>query len=209
MAGEDKVWAPLGQFPVLWYSLKELAPVADETVLVVREDRIEDARSLVVQSVNRVAIVAGGAERQESVARGLAALDAVDLVAVHDAARPLVPRSLLERGIDALGDCAGCLPALPLHDTVKRVDAHDDIVDTLDRTSLRGAQTPQIFRAEILRRVHEIAVRDGRQGTDDAGLVEAAGFRVKVFPGSPRNFKITTSFDLEMARLMAGNDRCP
>jgi 2-C-methyl-D-erythritol 4-phosphate cytidylyltransferase len=207
MSGEDKVWALLGQHPVLWYSVASLAPLCDEAVLVVREDRLEDARALLEHNASRVQIVAGGAERQASVARGLAMLGGVDLVAVHDAARPLVPRTLLETAVSVLKESAGCIPASPLYDTVKLVDVHDVIRETIDRAPLRAAQTPQVFRTDVLRHVHDMAVREQRQGTDDAGLVEAAGYTVKVFPGSPRNFKITTAFDLEVARLIVESGR--
>ena len=152
--------------------------------------------------LHRLTVVAGGTERQDSVALGLSALDEVDIVAVHDAARPLADSGLLDAGIDLLRSCDGAIPVQPVHDTIKRIDRHGAIVETIDRTMLRAAQTPQVFRAQALRTAHEQAVRERRTLTDDASLLEQSGYCVKVFPGSPTNMKITTDYDLHLARLL-------
>ena len=142
------------------------------------------------------AAVGGGATRSASVRSGLAALSArVDVVVVHDAARPLVDDDLFARVIAAVRDGAdAAVPGVPIADTVKRI-VGDRVVETVDRTGLVAVQTPQAFRVEALRAAHA----DSADATDDAGLVERAGGRVVVVPGSATNFKITTPADLVVA----------
>ncbi len=146
-------------------------------------------------------VVAGGAERTDSVAAGLAALDdTCDVVLVHDAARCLTPPAVFERVIRAVraGD-AGVVPGLPVVDTVKSVDADELVTGTPDRSSLRAIQTPQGFAREVL----VAAYASARVATDDAALVEASGHHVRVVAGDPLAFKITTPADLEhAARLL-------
>jgi len=142
-------------------------------------------------------VVQGGAERQDSVAAGLARVDAAaDLVIVHDAARPFVSLACLTACVEAAAAGGAAIVAVPAHDTVKRVDASGVIVDTPDRRTIWLAQTPQVFRFALLRRAYEQAQHDGFVGTDDASLVERLGAPVRVVPGEPRNRKITTPDDL-------------
>jgi 2-C-methyl-D-erythritol 4-phosphate cytidylyltransferase len=203
MGQVDKVWAPLGDFPVLVHSLSRLLPGADRTVLVVHPDKIARARAEILPSFSAVRIVPGGIERQESVRLGLAALPDVDLAAVHDAARPFATTDLLRTGVALLATADGAIPVEPVRDTVKEVDAAGAVRRTLDRSSLRAVQTPQIFRMSVLRSAHETAAAQGDRYTDDAALVEAAGGTVVCFPGLPGNFKITTPYDLYLAGLLA------
>lgn len=154
----------------------------------------------------RVSVVPGGAHRSASVAAGLAPLaDDVDVVLVHDAARALAPVALFAAVADAVraGDVA-VVPGLPVVDTVKRVDGEGFVVDTPDRAALRAVQTPQGFDRATLLAAHE----GGGDATDDAALVEALGHRVRVVPGHPAAFKVTTPEDLERAErvLVAGPD---
>lgn len=150
-----------------------------------------------------LAVVAGGSQRADSVSLGLAALPAeVDIVMVHDAARALTPADVFDRVIAAVraGEDA-VTPALPVTDTIKRVQAGPDgesVVDTPDRAALRAIQTPQGFRRQTLERAHASVQQPV---TDDCGLVEALGGRVRVVAGSPRAFKITTPHDLELATM--------
>jgi 2-C-methyl-D-erythritol 4-phosphate cytidylyltransferase len=143
--------------------------------------------------------VAGGAERQESVRRGLEALPAgVEWVAVHDAARPLVRPEDVARVVEAARRHGAALLATPLHDTVKRV--RDGLVrETPPREECYAAQTPQVFRTEWLREGLARAAAEGRGATDDAALVEALGLPVHVVEGDPTNVKITTAVDLAWA----------
>jgi 2-C-methyl-D-erythritol 4-phosphate cytidylyltransferase len=141
----------------------------------------------------------GGATRSASVRAGLATLpDDVDIVVVHDAARPLASRALFAAVVDAVRAGAdGAIPVLPIVDTVKRVDG-DLVVGTVPRDDLVVVQTPQAFRADVLRRAHATDAH----GTDDAALVEAAGGKVVTVPGDPRNVKLTVAYDLEFLRAM-------
>jgi 2-C-methyl-D-erythritol 4-phosphate cytidylyltransferase len=184
---------------VVWHSLTRLGPHADSVCLVVRQDQLQRAMHELRDVDGRLRCVAGGPERQDSVANGLGALGTVDIVAVHDVARPLATAQLLELGVSALNHCQGAIPVLPLHDTVKRVDEAGTVIDTVDRAMLRAAQTPQVFAMDSLVRAHELARLAGRTGTDDASLMEACGYRVTTFPGSPTNVKITTPFHLDIA----------
>ncbi|WP_427197694.1 2-C-methyl-D-erythritol 4-phosphate cytidylyltransferase [Ornithinimicrobium sp. Y1847] len=149
----------------------------------------------------RVTVVAGGAERSDSVSRGLAALPAeVGVVLVHDAARALTPVEVFDSVVGAVRQGhAAVTPALPVIDTIKQVEAGPDgetVVATLDRSTLRAVQTPQGFLRETLERAH-LGMEDAV--TDDCGMVEAMGGRVHVIPGSARALKITTQHDLEVA----------
>jgi len=147
-----------------------------------------------------ITVVAGGATRQESVWRALqAAPAAAEVVVVHDAVRPFITRALLEAVVTAAAEAGAAICALPVTETVKRV--RDGFVEqTVDRAGLWSVQTPQAFRAALLREAHDKARRDGIVGTDDAMLVERLGQRVRVVPGLAGNLKITTPDDLRRAR---------
>ena len=143
-----------------------------------------------------VSVVAGGDSRAASVRAGLAEVPEDAAVAlVHDAARPVLPEEVIERLMAALNEgWDGAVPGLPVADTVKRIDG-DQIVETVDRESLVGAQTPQVFVASVLRE----AAASGDDATDCAALVEARGGRIKVVAGDRRLLKITEPADLELA----------
>lgn len=142
--------------------------------------------------------VAGGATRSESVRAGLAAVPPdADIVCVHDAARPLAGPDLYRAVIDAvLAGADGAIPGIPVVDTIKVIDDSGLVVATPPRASLVAVQTPQAFRADVLRAAHAT----GSEGTDDAALVESAGGRVVVVPGDVMNRKITDPADLDWAR---------
>lgn len=147
-----------------------------------------------------VSVVAGGAERQESVWRGMQATPPdTELIVVHDAVRPFITRALIDAVLAAAAESGAALCALPIAETVKRVRA-GLVEQTIDRTGLWAVQTPQAFRAGLLREAHDKARRDGVTGTDDAMLVERLGHPVRVVPGLPGNMKITTAVDLRRAR---------
>jgi 2-C-methyl-D-erythritol 4-phosphate cytidylyltransferase len=148
--------------------------------------------------------VAGGATRSESVRAGLAAVPAeATIVCVHDAARPFASRQLFAAVIEAIVDGAdGAVPGVAIVDTIKRVDADGRVVETPPRASLVAVQTPQAFRAEVLRSAHALA----KEATDDAALVEELGGRVVVVAGEPVNRKITDREDLGWARDTAVRD---
>jgi 2-C-methyl-D-erythritol 4-phosphate cytidylyltransferase len=147
--------------------------------------------------------VAGGRERQDSVAAGLRALPAdVELVLIHDGARPFVTPGLVARVLAEARRHGAAIAAVPAQDTVKRVSADHFLEGTVDRRSLWLAQTPQAFQVGLLREAHARARAAGLDATDDAALVEALGHRVRVVAGARLNFKITTREDLALARAL-------
>ncbi len=160
-----------------------------------------------------VTVVDGGASRSESVRTALAAAGQAqsqeqrdgDLVLVHDAARPLVTAALAEAVIAALArdrDADAAIAALPVTDTVKRVDRHGAVRETLDRRELWAVQTPQVFRRPALEHALDIPAQELAQATDDAWLIERGGGRVIVVPASDENLKVTTPLDLRVAELL-------
>jgi 2-C-methyl-D-erythritol 4-phosphate cytidylyltransferase/2-C-methyl-D-erythritol 2,4-cyclodiphosphate synthase len=203
---------------------KQLLTLAGQPILersvaaLVRSDRITDIvvalpadlaaapPSYLTASTKPVQIVAGGERRQDSVARAFErASSAADLVLIHDAARPMVSAELIARTIDAAAAHGAAIAALPVTDTVKRGDSRGVIVDTLPRSEIFLAQTPQVFRTAVLRDALALA-RSSSDATDEAMLAEQAGHHVHLVEGDPKNIKITTMADLESAERMLGDD---
>ena len=148
-------------------------------------------------------VVDGGATRQASAAAALLHAESADAIVVHDAARALCPTEFFDRCLHELVRASAVCVATPVADTIK--DVRDAIVSTtLERSTLWAAQTPQAFRAEVYRRAHAAATRDGVLATDDAALVERLGVRVRVIPGDLTNIKITTAADLRIAEALLG-----
>ncbi|WP_066916476.1 2-C-methyl-D-erythritol 4-phosphate cytidylyltransferase [Mycobacterium interjectum] len=173
--------------------------VVDHVVVAVPADRIDQAERLLGE---RATVVAGGADRVESVRLALSALPGSPaFVLVHDAARALTPPGLIVRVVDALRSGYGAVvPALPLSDTIKAVDANGVVLGTPERAGLRAVQTPQGFATDLLLRAY---ARAGTAAfTDDASLVEHVGGQVQVIEGDPLAFKITTQLDLVLARAI-------
>lgn len=185
--GRPKQYESLGDERIIDRSCRMASLVSDGVVVVVPAADVE-----------REGGVAGGTTRSESVRAGLAAVPAdATVVCVHDAARPLAGPELFRRVLDAIARGAdGAVPGLPVADTIKIVDAAGAVVSTPQRSLLRAVQTPQAFRADVLRAAHA----DRGEGTDDAELVERVGGRVVVVEGDPANRKITHLDDLEWAR---------
>jgi len=192
--GSPKQFEDLLGRRVLDWSLAAARATCDGVVAVVPPDRLEPGAQ------------PGGATRSASVRAGLAAVPATaEIVVVHDAARPLAGPELFERVVAAVGAGAdGAVPGVALSDTVKRVDG-GRVTATVDRSDLMAVQTPQAFRAGILRQAHAGAP----EATDDAGLVEAMGGTVVVVEGDSRNFKITSPDDLVVARALLAGDPVP
>jgi 2-C-methyl-D-erythritol 4-phosphate cytidylyltransferase len=199
-----KQFLALGGAPILAATLRHFArhPRVDLVVVAAPGRHLERCRRLAARVVRRpaVAVVAGGGTRQESVARALAAVPPeVGIVIVHDAVRPFITRALVDAVARAAEATGAAICALPIAETVKRVSG--DLVEaTVDRAGLWAVQTPQAFRAALLREAHDKARRDGVVGTDDAMLVERLGHPVRVVRGSEGNVKITTPQDLRRAR---------
>lgn len=173
--------------------------VVDHVVVAVPAARLDEAKRALGE---RATVVAGGADRTTSVSLALAALAGEpEFVLVHDAARALTPPALIVRVVDALraGDNA-VVPALPLHDTIKAVDANGVVLGTPERAGLRAVQTPQGFARDLLLRAYQRA--GTADFTDDASLVEHVGGQVQVVDGDPLAFKITTQLDLLLAEAI-------
>jgi 2-C-methyl-D-erythritol 4-phosphate cytidylyltransferase len=196
----------LGGQPILATTASRFAAHPAVMLLVVAAPRahLRRARRALAGLARRVTIgiVEGGAERQESVWRGLQAVpEDADIVIVHDAVRPFVTRSLIDAVLHAATETGAAVCACPIAETVKRVQ--DGLVrQTIDRRELWAVQTPQGFRAQLLREAHDKARRDGVVGTDDAMLVERLGHPVRVVLGLTQNVKITTPEDLRRARAI-------
>jgi 2-C-methyl-D-erythritol 4-phosphate cytidylyltransferase len=155
-----------------------------------------------------VVAVPGGAGRGDSVRAGLAAIpSAAEVVLVHDAARPLVTRAVVDRVLAAAADGVGAIAALPVADTLKRVDEAGTITATVERRHLWRAQTPQAFPRTLLVEAYRRSAEDGVAATDDAALVERYGGRVVVVEGDARNLKVTRPEDLGIAEALLGADR--
>ena len=200
-----KVFLPLGGIPMVAVTIRALATVEliGEIVVVVAPEHVPLLERVLEEwgpAKTPVHHALGGAERQDSVAAGLAAVSAeTEIVAVHDAARPFVPPARVTAVIQAAAAEGAALLAVPSRDTVKLVDDHGLVTQTPPRQRVWLAQTPQVFRAGLLREAHARARQDGIVATDDAALVERMGRPVKVVPGEASNVKITTPADLQWA----------
>ncbi len=203
MGGDlPKQFLSLGGRPLLDRTLSAFvaSPRVDGIVLVLPPTQSGEVRES-YRSVKKVlAVVDGGAERQDSVRNALAAVPAeAEVILVHDAVRPFVSEELLERCVERAREHGAVVPVVPVRDTVKEWDRVEKSLCTRDRSELMLAQTPQGFRAGILRHAYGKALEDGRQGTDDASLVEGTGYPVVPVPGEEANIKITIPEDLRMA----------
>lgn len=200
-----KAFVPLNGRPLLAWSLLacEASLAVAEVVVTVHPDDKARAQALVRRFRCRKvrAIVPGGATRAESVACGLAAVSpSTEIVAVHDAARPLVTPALIARVIEAAAQDGAALAAIPVVSTVKRVQ-DGRTVETVDRRSLWAAQTPQAFRRSVLADAYRTS-KNAAAATDEAMLVEQAGVRSRIVEDNSRNMKITTPDDLRMAKAL-------
>ena len=198
-AGVDKVLADLGGQPVLVWSLVagQVAGCFSEIILVAPRASLA-AVMAVTHGRGNVRVVAGGATRTAS---SWAALDAVgdaDVIAIHDAARPFAPPSLFQRCVEIAERHGSAIAGLPLADTVRRADEAGAAREEIEREGLWAAQTPQVFRRDLLEKAR--AAAGDRSFGDDAAAVVAAGLAVKMVPGERRNLKITTFEDLGYAR---------
>ncbi len=197
-----KQYLTLGGLPLLTHSLQVLQRIESirEIILSVPLQDSDYCWSEIVKpfGLSKVShIVAGGARRQDSVRNGLMAIsDPPDLVLVHDGVRPFLQRDFVERSISCANDTGAAVVAMPIHDTVKRVDSLRIIQETLSREGLWQIQTPQVFRYDWLLKAHQEAQQGNWEVTDDAALIERIGYSVSVVEGSCFNIKITRPDDL-------------
>jgi 2-C-methyl-D-erythritol 4-phosphate cytidylyltransferase len=210
-AGGKQLELVLG-LPVLAHTLRafESATAITRIVVVCHPERVDEYTSRAVAPIlltTPFTVTAGGATRQESVARGLEALmpsGPAEIVVVHDGARPLVPADLIDQAVGALAaddDIDGLVVGHPAYDTIKEVSG-GIIVSTPQRERFWVAQTPQLFRAEVFVRAHARAAQEGFSGTDDATLVEEYGGRVGMLEGPRANIKVTVVDDLAVVEAM-------
>ncbi len=202
-----KQFLRFGAMPILAATVCHFAahPAVRAVVVAAPGQHVARTRRLLAPFARQgpLAVVAGGRTRQDSVWLALQATpEDVEIVLVHDAVRPLITRRLIDAVAAAAAETGAAICALPITETIKRV--RGELVEaTLDRSGLWAVQTPQAFRADLLREAHEKARRDGIVGTDDAMLVERLGHPVRVVRGLVENVKITTPEDLRRARRVA------
>ncbi|MEU1626901.1 2-C-methyl-D-erythritol 4-phosphate cytidylyltransferase [Streptomyces sp. NPDC020096] len=218
--GAPKALRTLGGIPILVHAVRALIRAREVSLVVVvaPADGVAEVRGLLdshgLPESKEIRVVAGGDTRQDSVRLGLAALpDDVDVVLVHDAARPLVPVETVDAVAAAVrAGAPAVVPALPLADTVKEVapapgGGPEPVVGTPERARLRAVQTPQGFRRDVLVEAHEKIASNGEGATDDAGMVERLGVEVVVVPGHEEAFKITRPLDLVLAEAVLARRR--
>ena len=206
-ADRNKVLLELSGVPILLRTLRRFSavPAVAELIVVVAKDEIAFVEGMLekAQGLKPWRVVQGGAERQYSIANGMAHLAAdADIVLVHDAARPLVSLAAIEAVIFAAREKGAAIAAVRAKNTIKVVGEDGHVEATPARASLWEVQTPQGFRREILQRAYEKAAQDGFLGTDDASLVERIGAAVFVVESDYGNLKITTPEDLWMAEAL-------
>jgi len=197
-AGGAKQWRPLGGKPVIRWSVEALLGAGCDEIIVVLSDGAEAEAATALEGLTSWRAVRGGAQRADSVRAGLAALLRTDrAVLIHDAARPFLKPELIDALLSALTTADGAIPALPIADTLKR-GLDGTVTDTVDRTDLWRAQTPQAFMADRLITAYAVWPAD-ETPTDDAAVVERDGGRIALVPGDPRLMKLTYPEDFAMA----------
>ena len=203
MGGVDKIFTPILGIPLIAHTLDqfEAFPLVSEVVLVLAPDNLERGACLARDRGYRKVshICPGGERRQDSVRRGLERLAPCQWVIVHDGARPNLDPQMLQRGLAAAQECGAAVAGVPVQDTVKVVAAQGLVEATPPRDTLWAAQTPQIFRYDLLWEAHR---RCTEPVTDDAAMVERLGHPVKMFLGSYHNLKVTTPLDLAIAEVL-------
>ena len=205
--GKNKAFITIRDIPLLVLCMKMLAEtgMVRRVIVVTRAWEITETELMLKEYRDRFPglswqVTAGGRERQDSVANGLALVtDESGYVAVHDGARPFAGTEVFARTFERAKECGAAIAAVPLKDTVKIVDARGIVVSTPDRSSLCAVQTPQIFEINVLRKGYDFLKEHPVAVTDDASLVEASGHPVAVAEGSYENIKVTTPEDLLLA----------
>jgi len=202
-----KALVPLDGTPMLIHTLRrfEHAGLLDGLIIVASAAHRPLIEAALAQDLlhSAIQIVLGGAERQDSVGNGLAALDAgTEIVAIHDAARPFVPVEAICASIDAAAEHGAATVAIRCIDTILQGDTEGFLQATPDRSMLWACQTPQTFRVGVIREAYRSARAEGFLGTDDATVARRSGATVKLVEGSAFNFKVTTPSDLALATLL-------
>lgn len=202
---ENKVCMPLGQYTVLQWNLhhmKQWEGLEEVIVVVSEQDQLSIQEQVEAMQVPwMVQYVIGGAERQDSVAAGLSQVsNGAEIVLVHDGARPLANKELAHRVVEGAKVYGAAVPAIPVVDTIKRVNAEGYVEETLVRSELYGMQTPQGFQTAILLDAYVYAEEHRYKGTDDVSLVEFQGNPVHIVEGDRKNIKLTVPEDVQLLR---------
>ena len=205
--GEKKQFKKLNEKPIWVYSLNifSRSECVNDLILVIPNDSLETLKkSQFFKSLNKennIKLVSGGESRKDSVFNGLKVVKkAIDIVCIHDAARPFIKASYIKHSVEACSEFDGAIIAIPSVDTVKKVDKQI-IKNTIDRESLWMAQTPQTFKKDKL--LYAIKNSSHLNITDESMLMEEANFKIKLIEGDQSNFKITNEIDWELAKVMA------
>jgi 2-C-methyl-D-erythritol 4-phosphate cytidylyltransferase len=210
LKSKSKQFLELNGTPILVHTLRKFDDCdrVSEIVIALRANETAGFQAMIAREVFRkpIRVVEGGEHRQDSVANALRSLNASpdDIVLVHDAVRPFVDQETIVGVVEGVKKYGAAIAGVPAVDTVKQVDRTADgavVIATIPREKMVMAQTPQGFRYDVLKQAFEDALADGFMGTDEASLIERAGGTVHVVMGSPRNLKITTPADLELAEF--------
>jgi len=207
MGGEiNKVLIPIRGIPAIVRATVPFTGLCAGAVMVARPDEVDVMREIVARfGLSRFvkAVTAGGDTRQASVANGLKALpEDAEVVMIHDGARAFVTVDIIKQALQSAIKKGSGVTSVPVTDTIKRINAENRVLETQDRSELRAMQTPQAFRLHALLQAHAVAERDGFTGTDDAAVFEHAGMPVFVTEGSRKNIKLTTAFDMLLAKAI-------
>lgn len=206
-AGENKQFLKLQSVPLIVHTLQlfEKDEACEAMIVVANKDEIMEMKQLFSKhGLSKVAaIVPGGRERQESVYAGLLEIKkAESVVLVHDGARPFVRPEEIQQLVAEVGEAQGAVLATKVTDTIKKGSREQMVTETLAREELWAVQTPQAFSYKLLKKAHDAAKKNGFTGTDDAGLVEHIGGRIRLVPGDEENIKLTTPYDIGIAEMI-------
>jgi len=203
---ENKVFLPLLGTPAIIWALRPFTSLCCGAVIVARADEVERMRQIICEYDLHwfvVLTVAGGYDRQASVVNGLAALPAdAEIVLIHDGARALITEPVIRNTILAVQQHGSGVASVPVTDTIRRLDASRRVLETIPRETLFTMQTPQGFMVKTLKDAHQKAASEDYRATDDAALLERAGFPVQLCEGDRENIKLTTPLDIALAELI-------
>ena len=201
-----KQFLELNGKPILYYTLKTLQDcgIISELILVVPEKEYDNACTDWLGKPEIVTkVVVGGKKRQDSVYNGFCELSQkTEIVLVHDGVRPFLSHQMIQKSVDAAREYGAAITAIPVNDTIKRVDDSGLVSQTVDRDGLWRVQTPQVFRYELLQEAFKKANSEKFYGTDEGTLIEHLGKPVKVVEGSEQNIKITRPEDLRLSEIL-------
>ena len=202
-AGHNKQFIEICGQSVLTHTLTVFAQIPEiaKIVLVVRAGEEDTCRNMIPEIAESKTVLAiGGKERQDSVHNGIRAITwECEYILIHDGARPLVTEEVIRRTLLAAQNSGAAICAVPVKDTIKQADSDGNVLATIPRESLWAVQTPQVFRADLIRRAYENAYVHNHYGTDDSSLVEYLGEKIKIVTGDYENIKITTPEDIPTA----------